>query len=977
MCRSVTAWLRLCAMGLFLFSAAAVHAEISPYLQTPTPTSIWVTWKTASGTETRVELGTSQNQLTKVTTGTSESLRTDYIYHSAQITGLLPDTFYYYRVTTGTETSQVYRFRTQPVLGAANGHIRVLVMGDNQIISDNRFEKLVQAAKAKLESLYGQPVEAAINLTAMVGDQVDGGTLDQYEKVHFKMNAPISGNLPTMTSVGNHEFYGDGSLALYQAHFHYEGMSYKGIAAAADESYYANQVGRVLFIHLNSQTPDATQEAWLRSVVNAADQDSSVDWIISLLHHPYQAEQYVGDISQKLRDSWMGILSASKKHALNIAGHHHLFARGQTRELPVYHMISGGTAWDQYWGQSTETDFDDVQKTISNWAWQIIDIDIANRTMKVDTYAEAHPIVYRTEGFNYHSKLIDSFTRKLDDTGPEQPSLLNSITAPVALPYTFNSSAFVSNVAGAALNSTQFQIARDSGFLDLVVDRIRDVEDIYGDTGAPLYEPVDLNKGVNILNWTVAAYGVSNGQYFVRVRHRDDNVQWSPWSAVKSFTVTGSTDGKPSVSLGKSIYSVSEPVVVTHANGYGNAKDWIGIYRYNQTPSSSSPAVKWSYVSGANGSLAFTGLTSGQYYAAFMTNDSYTEIATRVSFYVGGKVPLVLGKTKFAVDETVDVAWSGAPGGSKDWIGIYRAGQVPGGPASTKWQYTTSASGVASFTGLSKGYYFATFMLNDKYFEISDRVAFSVGDPAATVSMPSVALSPSGDFTVNFSNGPATQKDYIGIFKKGETPGVDVLTDYLYVGGKGSGSVTFTTDLPEGEYFLSLYINDSYTEVSNRVAFKVGDPASTNATLAADKTSYRAEFPVTLTWANTPGGSKDWIGIYRVGMTPGPDASLAWTYTPTTSGSTTFAGLAKGSYFAAFMENGGYTEITLRVNFTVRPKGDLTGDGLVDAADRTLLRQSLGKCQGTAGYNAEADYDNDRCITQADYQLWYSSYTNP
>ncbi len=127
---------------------------------------------------------------------------------------------------------------------------------------------------------------------------------------------------------------------------------------------------------------------------------------------------------------------------------------------------------------------------------------------------------------------------------------------------------------------------------------------------------------------------------------------------------------------------------------------------------------------------------------------------------------------------------------------------------------------------------------------------------------------------MNFSGGPATPKDYIGIFKKGETPGVDVLTDYLYVGGKGAGSVTFTTNLPDGEYFLSLYINDSYTEVSNRVAFKVGTPPSTDPKLTADKASYREGFPVTLSWANTPGGAKDWIGIYRVGMTPGPTPSV-------------------------------------------------------------------------------------------------------
>ncbi len=68
------------------------------------------------------------------------------------------------------------------------------------------------------------------------------------------------------------------------------------------------------------------------------------------------------------------------------------------------------------------------------------------------------------------------------------------------------------------------------------------------------------------------------------------------------------------------------------------------------------------------------------------------------------------------------------------------------------------------------------------------------------------------------------------------------------------------------------------------------------------------------------------------------------------------------------MVNDGYTEITPRVNFTIRAAGDLNGDGLVDINDRNLLRASLGKCEGNLAYNRDADYDNDACVTQLDYQ---------
>ncbi len=204
-----------------------------------------------------------------------------------------------------------------------------------------------------------------------------------------------------------------------------------------------------------------------------------------------------------------------------------------------------------------------------------------------------------------------------------------------------------------------------------------------------------------------------------------------------------------------------------------------------------------------------------------------------------------------------------------------------------------------------------------------------------------------------------------------------MLVDYLYVAGKPAGSVTFTTDIPEGEYFVALYINDSYTEVSNRVAFRVGTATGPTPRVSTDKQSYRQGLPVVASWANTPGGAKDWIAVYRPDMTPGPTPSLQWFYAPKTSGQVSFTNLPKGTYFIAFMINDGYTEIAPRVTFTIRAAGDLTGDNLVDVADRNFLRALLGKCQGTTGYNSDADYDGDGCISQQDYQVWYGHFQNP
>src|SRR5690606_156685 len=130
------------------------------------------------------------------------------------------------------------------------------------------------------------------------------------------------------------------------------------------------------------------------------------------------------------------------------------------------------------------------------------------------------------------------------------------------------------------------------------------------------------------------------------------------------------------------------------------------------------------------------------------------------------------------------------------------------------------------FTGLANGYYYAVFMVDDGYQEISERVRFSVGSLISSVTMDASEIEQGGDITVRFSGGPGIPKDWIGIFREGETPGVDTLTAYLYFDGATSGSVTFRLpDLAPGNYFAAMFTDDSYTEVSNRVASPaVGKP---------------------------------------------------------------------------------------------------------------------------------------------------------
>src|SRR4051794_14034544 len=124
---------------------------IRPYLQSVTPDSIWVGWRTDSGTEATVSYGLSADSLDQTVSGTNQVLAASYNWHSVPLNGLRPGTYYYYKVKTGADESAVHRFRTLPARGTSTGRMRFLVIGDNQIRNEPRYETIIARAKARIE----------------------------------------------------------------------------------------------------------------------------------------------------------------------------------------------------------------------------------------------------------------------------------------------------------------------------------------------------------------------------------------------------------------------------------------------------------------------------------------------------------------------------------------------------------------------------------------------------------------------------------------------------------------------------------------------------------------------------------------------------------------------------------------------------------------------------------------------------------
>lgn len=815
-----------------LIGSKSLCQTLYPYLQNVTPTSIYVSWKTTSNNETIVEYGTTSNNLNITVTGntnvfTDTGYPGNYFYHSAKLTNLTANTKYYYRIKTGAESSSVYSFKTLPNPGqaaTADGHIRFLIMGDNQLKNEPRYDSLVSAAKRKVKEKWGATLspDDNISMTFMVGDQVDVGTLDHYENVHFKKNRGLSGNIPIQTTVGNHETYGTLGMNSYYSHFFMSELTYQGISSGT-ENYYAQQAGNVLFVSLSSEHTGATQLNWLQQIITAAQNDPTVDWIFSLSHRPYQAEQYVGDISNWVRNTAVPLLTSSDKYIMHIGAHHHLYHRGQLKNKNAYQIISGGTAWDQYWSMSTEQDFEDVQKTISNWMYQIVDIDVVNGKMDVESYSIGS--IFRWKD----NQLMDTFHRYKNKQKPIKPSITNNLSTPIELPYTFEGTTF-SSPENELLNTSQFVISKFSDFNIIEKESYRDFENLFGKYATQRDSTVDKNLGVDITKIEILENSLTNGTYYAKLRYRDRNLEWSDWSDVVTFQITNSNIGSTAISLNNTnnVYALNEAIAVNYVNAPAASNTWIGIYKEGQIPGGPA-STRWSYTNGtSSGTVNFTGIaTPGRYFAALFINDGYTEVADRVYFYIGPVPILSTNATEYALGENVVVTYTNGPNMTNDWIGIYKMGINAGDAPSTDWQYVTTTNGTKTFTNLPKGYYYAQYFIQNSNNAIGEKVFFKVGDIVTELWINSPVYTIGEQINASWTDAPGIVKDWLGIYNENDNPNIDPLISYQYFGGVSAGTAQIEqVNMPsvEGNYFIVMFTNDSYNEVSNRVSFEIISP---------------------------------------------------------------------------------------------------------------------------------------------------------
>ncbi len=323
----------LLVAALVVGAAPADAAELvrRPYLQKTSETSTTIVWRTSEPTTGEVRYGVDPTDLERSATSDVEDPN-----HAVEITGLTPDTTYYYAVFSAgqllaspaeLDPRQVplHTFTTHPEVGSERP-FRAWVVGD----SGTGSLRQLQVADAMLNRVG----TARPDLFLHMGDMAYGdGTDEQFTSRFFAPYADILSNTTVWPTMGNHEGHTSNSseqTGPYYEGYHLPTAGESGGLPSGTEAYYSYDYANVHFIVLDSyesdRNPGGAMLTWLEEDLAATDQE----WIVAYFHHPpYTKGSHDSDREREhidMRENATPILEAGGVD-LVMGGHSHVYER--------------------------------------------------------------------------------------------------------------------------------------------------------------------------------------------------------------------------------------------------------------------------------------------------------------------------------------------------------------------------------------------------------------------------------------------------------------------------------------------------------------------------------------------------------------------------------------------------------------------------------------------------------------------------
>jgi hypothetical protein len=219
--------------------------SIDPYLQLGNQSSspqiahrLTVAWETATATTGEVLYGTQFPPSGQVNDPTVAAR------HEVNLTGLTPNTFYYYQVIAGDSVGAVAAFTTAPT--DPNTPFEFAMIGDTRTNhADHAAVINMMMAWKPAFYLHG-------------GDMGENGSLISDWLTFFQIESPLARYAPLAPTYGNHD------LGYWANYFSVP------TNLTSDEFYYSWDYGSIHFVHASTETPGPEQDAALFADLAAA-----------------------------------------------------------------------------------------------------------------------------------------------------------------------------------------------------------------------------------------------------------------------------------------------------------------------------------------------------------------------------------------------------------------------------------------------------------------------------------------------------------------------------------------------------------------------------------------------------------------------------------------------------------------------------------------------------------------------------------
>jgi hypothetical protein len=278
---------------------------------------------------------------TRTYTDSNNAIET--IAQHARVEGLRPETDYVYRIVSDGQTQVSGAFRTAP-----EGRVpfRFTSVGDIAC-GDTAFSKASLNAVATAATIEQfDPVVHLVNgdLSYANSNQM---SQPQVWAEYFNNTQISAANRPWMPTLGNHENEpGNGPQGYLSYQTRYT-LPHNG-SGDFEGNWYKFQIGSVLFVMLDNNdvcyqvdtgtylsTGDnqiltgyssGAQEKWLEQTLHEASTDTSVDWIVAVMHQPAMSTSDAEGSDLGIRQSWMPLFY---KYGVDfvLAGHDHDYER--------------------------------------------------------------------------------------------------------------------------------------------------------------------------------------------------------------------------------------------------------------------------------------------------------------------------------------------------------------------------------------------------------------------------------------------------------------------------------------------------------------------------------------------------------------------------------------------------------------------------------------------------------------------------